>query len=124
MLIVAFLAAQVATSAPMTQSPQPCRLRGPRGKLIDVNPKLCEQSTWDNVRLSPAGVTATTMDLDINETGRVTDCRVVGSSGAPALDAKACSIAVAKGQYEPGINADGSPKRTTTRLKVSWPAIR
>ena len=96
---------------------------GPRGKLIDVDPKICEQSTWNNVRpyTPAAGASATTMELDIDTTGRVTACRVVEPSGMPSLDAKACSIAVEKARYQPAIDASGQPTPTRKRLKVSWP---
>ena len=128
MLIIMFLLLQGTSTpafAPTTDAVQPCRLKGPRGKLIDVDPRICEQSTWDKARAQPlkaADGRSTTMELDVNQAGRVKRCSVVGSSGSPTLDAKACSIAVEKARYQPAIDSEGKPKRTTTRLKVSWPS--
>ncbi|WP_375393600.1 energy transducer TonB [uncultured Sphingomonas sp.] len=124
MFTALLLLVQAVPAAPTPVPGQPCRLKGPRGKLVDVDPKLCEQSTWDSIRLpaSAAGTSATTMELDIDEAGRVTDCRVVEPSGTPQLDAKACSIAIEKARYKPAIGPDGKAKRTSTRLKVAWPA--
>ncbi len=129
MLIPLLILLQAAPGVlPATAPPaRPCRAMGPKGKLIDLPPAICEQSTWDNVRIpeqSPArGVSGTTaMAFEITAEGRVENCRVVGPSGNAELDAKACAITTEKGRYKPAVDAAGKPIRSPGQLKVTWRA--
>ncbi|MET1754742.1 TonB family protein [Novosphingobium sp. RD2P27] len=45
----------------------------------------------------------------VNVNGRVSDCRVVRSSGMPALDAKTCQLITERFRFRPSRNAAGRP---------------
>jgi TonB family protein len=47
--------------------------------------------------------------LSISESGRITDCDVVASSGHESLDEGTCRAALDRGRYSPAIDADGQP---------------
>ncbi len=68
----------------------------------------------------PARSSATVLEFDINEAGRVENCHVVEASGSPELDARACAITTEKARYTAAVDAKGKPKRAPGRLKVTW----
>lgn len=59
------------------------------------------------------------LELDLSPSGKVEGCRVVESTAAPELDAKACSIMLEKAKFSPpsGVSAG---KRLTTRTEIVW----
>jgi TonB family protein len=62
----------------------------------------------------------TILRLAISDGGRVTDCTIETSSGVPALDRRACTIALDKGRYRPATDKDGKPVSSNKRLKIVW----
>ncbi|MDG5487081.1 energy transducer TonB [Sphingomonas sp. FW199] len=64
------------------------------------------------------GVTA--ISWDINEAGRVENCRVTSSSGSSALDRAACSAITRRGRYEPAKDQNGNPIRSSSSRRVVW----
>lgn len=58
--------------------------------------------------------------LQVAATGRVTDCRVVQSSGSQALDRRTCEIAVEKVRFDPARDSRGMAIGSTYRLAVRW----
>lgn len=57
---------------------------------------------------------------DINEQGRVENCRVTSSSGSPDLDDAACRAITRRGRYQPAVDQDGNPIRSTQSRRVRW----
>ena len=55
--------------------------------------------------------------------GRVTNCRVVGSSGHPALDAATCQAMTAKLRYRPERDAAGRPVAIETEGYQTWESV-
>ena len=53
-------------------------------------------------------------------TGRVTNCRVRGSSGNPALDALTCKLITERFRYEPAVNARGEPMGDLAGWRQDW----
>lgn len=49
------------------------------------------------------------MEIEIDETGRVRECSVTGSSGSVALDEAACAGMVDHARYDPALNEAGEP---------------
>jgi protein TonB len=64
------------------------------------------------------GTTAITWD--INEQGRVENCRVTSSSGSPDLDDAACRAITRRGRYQAALDQNGSPIRSSQSRRVVW----
>lgn len=58
--------------------------------------------------------------LNVDTTGKVTDCAVVVTSGSQALDAATCKAALANGQFEPAIGPDGRPVAAPRVISVRY----
>ena len=59
--------------------------------------------------------------LDIDERGMPTRCRIVESSGYPALDAKTCELALERGRFKPANDITGKPIASSFTLPgVKW----
>lgn len=58
--------------------------------------------------------------LNVDATGKVTDCAVVVTSGSQALDAATCKAALAKGQFEPAVGPDGKPVAAPRVISVNY----
>ena len=61
----------------------------------------------------------TVIDLGIDITGRVADCRVAGSSGFPALDAQSCAVARRWWTFTPALQS-GRAVFGTISETVKW----
>lgn len=67
------------------------------------------------------GQTGTSVIIwSIDTTGRISDCKVVKSSGAPSLDRASCQAVLRRGRYEPALGIDGKPVPTHAMRKVIW----
>ncbi|WP_448657918.1 TonB family protein [Sphingomonas sp. CJ99] len=62
----------------------------------------------------------TAISWDINESGRVENCRVTSSSGSAALDRAACAAITRRGRYEPAKDQNGAPIRSSSSRRVVW----
>jgi TonB family protein len=49
------------------------------------------------------------MVIGVSPEGRAAECRTVASSGSPVIDSTACRVAMARGRYEPALDAGGRP---------------
>ncbi len=58
--------------------------------------------------------------LDVGSDGRVTQCRILSSTGHQILDAKACEVIERRARFEPATDATGSRVAGTYRGRVSW----
>lgn len=56
----------------------------------------------------------------INETGRIADCTVTGTSGGAALDAQSCAVPMRLAKFKPAVGADGRPARDFYFYRVNW----
>lgn len=70
------------------------------------------------LRQEAQGTTAITWD--INEQGRVENCRVTSSSGNAALDDAACKAITRRGRYTPAVDQNGNPIRSSQSRRVVW----
>lgn len=57
---------------------------------------------------------------DINEQGRVENCRILSSSGNSDLDETACNLITRRGRYQPALDQHGNPIRSSDRRRVVW----
>jgi protein TonB len=64
------------------------------------------------------GLVVTRFHVEPN--GRVSDCRVVRSSGNRALDETTCRLITERFIYEPSRQADGTPVRSTVERHDQW----
>ena len=70
------------------------------------------------LRENREGVTKITWQ--INEQGKVENCRVIESSGSPDLDETACRLITRRGRYSPALDQGGRPMRSTQSRNVRW----
>lgn len=70
------------------------------------------------MRLGLEGVTRFT--LTVGADGRVTDCRVTGSSGHAELDSAACLLIAKRARFEPARNGDGDKVAGSYSSAVRW----
>lgn len=61
-----------------------------------------------------------TMPIDIGEDGRVSNCKVLETSGSLALDISACSRMEAYARYEPARDAQGQSIASSTTQSVRY----
>ncbi|WP_183956314.1 energy transducer TonB [Sphingobium fontiphilum] len=70
------------------------------------------------LRQEAQGTTA--ISWDINEQGRVENCRVTSSSGNAALDDAACKAITRRGRYTPAVDQNGNPIRSSSSRRIVW----
>ena len=70
--------------------------------------------------LSDAIGGTSTILWQITPEGRVTNCRVLASSGNLALDAAACQAITRNGHYTPARDKDGKPRSSYSSRNVVW----
>lgn len=70
------------------------------------------------LRAEAEGTTAITWE--INEAGRVENCRVTSSSGNKDLDEAACRAITRRGRYKPALDQAGNPMRSSQSRRVVW----
>lgn len=58
--------------------------------------------------------------LDISPQGLAVNCRVIQSSGSPALDNATCRILVERARFTPARNAAGNPVPDTVTSRIRW----
>lgn len=61
-----------------------------------------------------------TVELAINEHGRVMRCEVRVSSGSDALDARTCVILSNRARFEPARDESGHPVSDTYTQRITW----
>ena len=63
---------------------------------------------------------AVAVALLIDEKGKVADCTVVSTSGAPALDAQSCYVITRRAKFKPAIGSDERPARDSYLQRINW----
>jgi periplasmic protein TonB len=61
-----------------------------------------------------------TVRLDLSETGRVTACTLLRSSGHAALDETTCRLIRERFRYRPALDREGSPVSASVGWRQSW----
>lgn len=61
-----------------------------------------------------------TAHFDVSPEGRVRNCRVVKSSGSPALDATTCRLLEERFRYTPALNSRGEPVADIMGWRQDW----
>lgn len=62
----------------------------------------------------------TRVELAVGVNGRVSECRVIASSGHASLDSRACERIASKARFEPATNELGEKVAGTYRSSVTW----
>ena len=60
------------------------------------------------------------VELTIDATGRVTECRVVASSGSAELDKATCDLVRLRGRFEPALDKQGNPVPGVYSVATRW----
>lgn len=63
---------------------------------------------------------ATTVALQLDETGRPSACTISASSGSADLDDRTCSLLVARARFNPARDQDGKAVASTYSQRVAW----
>jgi TonB family protein len=58
--------------------------------------------------------------LDISADGRVTGCRITGSSSSPLLDSSTCGLIVRRGRFRPAVDGKGKAIASTYNGRFRW----
>ena len=74
------------------------------------------QSSWARRELT--GVAS--FQLDIAATGKVTGCRITGSTGHSVLDKATCSLVQKRARFEPARGGNGEPVAGSYSSSVRW----
>lgn len=61
-----------------------------------------------------------TYRIDIDATGKATDCTIIESSGYPALDAKTCEVVMERATFSPAFEAEGKPVAGSLERSYDW----
>ena len=58
--------------------------------------------------------------VEIGADGRVSGCRITGSSGSAALDSSTCQTVTRRARFTPARDSDGNPVPDTRDGEVTW----
>jgi hypothetical protein len=58
--------------------------------------------------------------LLIDESGKVADCTVIGTSGAASLGVQACALVSERGTFKPATGLDGKPSKSSLVQSIDW----
>jgi periplasmic protein TonB len=79
------------------------------------------QDSYPGAALARGAEGRVSVTVSIGVDGRVSDCRVVSSSGDSDLDNATCRLAKRNGRFKPALDRDGHPVPSTTTLRnVRW----
>lgn len=112
------IAAPPAPPAPPAAPPKPnlgskARLRTNPGDVFTPDYYPAEAK-----RLNVQG--RVSISLDVGANGRVSGCRVAGSSGSGQLDETTCRIATRSLRFDPAKDTDGNPIASTSAMTIRW----
>ena len=103
-------------NVPPPDTPNPRLSRGPVGDLQKVFRR--EDYPMHAGHLGLQG--STTMEILIDEKGAVADCSVTETSGHSALDAQSCAIVKERAKFQPAMNIQGKPERSSYSQRIRW----
>jgi hypothetical protein len=58
--------------------------------------------------------------LLIDETGKVKDCTLTESSGVAVIDSRTCAVVSYKARFEPAVDINGKPAKSTFAQNITW----
>jgi TonB family protein len=58
--------------------------------------------------------------LLIDETGKLSDCSVVQTTGVALLDAQACALIKKRAKFQPAMGPDGKPAKDALFQRITW----
>ena len=97
-------------------APNPRLTRGPVGDLQNVFKP--EDYPWPAVQSRLQG--SATMEILIDERGAVADCSITETSGYATIDAQSCAIIQERAKFEPAIDTQGKPTRSSYSQRITW----
>lgn len=112
---------EVVQEAPAVSITQPSRGRSSYKPMPIGDPRY-----WINNADYPLGSLRAGEDgrveyeLFVDETGKVTDCKVLRSTATSALDAWTCELLLERAKFEPGLNEDGKAVANTYFNDTFW----
>lgn len=109
---------QTPVAAPPPPPPPPTVSKAAGAKGNPANWISSDDYPPSALRQEAQGTTA--ISWDINEQGRVENCRVTSSSGNAALDDAACKAITRRGRYTPAVDQNGNPIRSSQSRRVVW----
>ncbi|PSJ37878.1 energy transducer TonB [Allosphingosinicella deserti] len=59
-------------------------------------------------------------EVNVDEAGKPTNCRVIASSGFSSLDAETCRQILRRGKFHPATGAGGAAEPGTYASSLSW----
>ena len=59
-------------------------------------------------------------DGDPDERGAVADCSITETSGYATIDAQSCAIIQERAKFEPAIDTQGKPTRSSYSQRITW----
>jgi protein TonB len=62
--------------------------------------------------------------LDVDATGKVTDCTITRSTRSPVLDETSCGLLRRRGRFVPASDAHGQPVAGTWENRFEWQILR
>ena len=108
----------VPVAAPPPPPPAPTVSKAAGAKGNPANWISSDDYPAAALRAEAEGTTA--IAWEINEQGKVENCRVTSSSGNSALDDAACRAIQRRGKYSPALDQNGNPIRTKDSRRVVW----
>ena len=72
----------------------------------------------DAIRSEQSGTTSVALLID--ETGKVAECMIDGTSGIAVLDAKTCIVIRSRGKFTAALGEDGKPVRSYFMQRIRW----
>jgi periplasmic protein TonB len=107
----------IALAAVQTAPPPPLGAPNPMGASLatlvsadDYPPEAVANDWGGTVRIK----------LEISNTGDVSGCHILRSSGHVVLDAKTCEIMVKRARFKPARNASGKAVSDTVEQTIHW----
>lgn len=106
------------------QTGAPCPPRTADQRPLKLNPEEFERAKAAletmNAPPDPVQSASTVVAVDIDADGKLTNCRVVESSGTAQLDSSVCPNVMKNARVGGAPGRDGKFKPTTRRLRISW----
>ena len=91
-------------------------LRGPVGNLQGI----LRHTDYPDQSIDKEQSGTVTVALLIDETGKVADCTVIGTSRSAFLDVQSCAIVKIRAKFQPAIGMDGKPAKGSFVQRVTW----
>ena len=102
----------IVAAQPAPAEPAPTAARQIAGSISDAD------YPPSAIRAGEQGIAA--MQISVDETGSVTSCEILESSGSAALDTASCALVTQRFRYEPARNAQGKAVPGIVRRRINW----